>query len=88
MQRYKVDLGPVPRKEQRDIWIVGTFRKAEAVLERRFIYYKISIQQEMIGLLCMGGGVAIMLLSIINYNKAPQKQLLAKLIRAKWEEIK
>ncbi len=85
-QRYMVEAEQLPSGTGRDVWMVGTFRKAAAILETRFGMYKIAVLETVLGLLVIFLGMTEISLTIIQWNKGPQKRLLAKLLRAKWEE--
>jgi hypothetical protein len=85
-QRYMIEAEELPSGTERDVWMVGTFRKAAAILETRFTMYKIAVLEIVLGFLITFLGMSVIPITIIQWKKGPQKRLLAKLLRAKWEE--
>ena len=66
--------------------MVGTFRKAAMILENRFAEYRWSVIDAVSGLFMLATGLLALVLSVVEWERAPQRWLLAKLLRAKWEE--
>jgi hypothetical protein len=66
--------------------MVGTFRKAAIILEMRFQLYKFSVLEMTMGLLAIAMGIFAITYSVLRWNKGPEQRLIAKLLRAKWEE--
>jgi hypothetical protein len=86
IQRYMNDARRLPNGAERDIWMVDTFRSSAMILEDRFGGYKIAVMNAVIGLLIAVLGATSAVTAVIKWNSKPQRLLLAKLIRAKWEE--
>lgn len=86
IQRYIVKGEQLPSGLERDIWMVGTFRKAAIILENRFAMYKLAVLDMVSGLLMAATGLLAIVLAVITWAKALQQWLLAKLLRCKWEE--
>jgi hypothetical protein len=86
IQRYMVEAEQLPSGTERDVWMVGTFRKAAMILENRFSEYKWSVVDAISGLFMSATGLIALALSVIVWQRAPQQWLLAKILRAKWEE--
>jgi hypothetical protein len=86
IQRYVDEAEQLPSGTERDIWMVGTFRKAAIILEMRFELYKVSALDMTMGLLAIAMGIFAIVYSVLRWNKGPEQRLIAKLFRAKWEE--
>ncbi|MFA5554617.1 MAG: hypothetical protein WDA68_08715 [Phycisphaerae bacterium] len=86
IQRYRDEADRLPSGTERDLWMVGTFRKAATILESRFELYKIATAEIVFGLLMTLTGMRGVSIIFIQWNRGPQKLLLAKILRAKWEE--
>lgn len=86
IQRYMVEAEQLPSGTDRDIWMVGTFRKAAMILENRFTEYKWSVIDAVSGIFMLSIGLLALVLSAIEWQRAPQQWLLAKVLRARWEE--
>jgi hypothetical protein len=86
IQRYVDEAEQLPNGTERDVWMVGTFRKAAIILEMRFELYKVTIMNMTMGLLAIPMGIFAMVFSVLRWNKGPEQRLIAKFLRAKWEE--
>jgi len=86
IQRYVDEAKQLPSGTERDVWMVGTFRKAAIMLEMRFELYKITVMDMTMGLLAIAMGVFAIVFSVLRWNKGFEQRLIAKLLRAKWEE--
>jgi hypothetical protein len=86
IQRYVDEAEQLPSGTERDLWMVGTFRKAAIILEQRFVMYKYAVESIAFGLIAEFTGLAAIMIVVVQWRKKPQRLLLAKLLRAKWEE--
>ncbi len=86
IQRYVDEAEQLPSGTERDIWMVGTFRKAAIILEMRFELYKVAVMDMTMGLLAIAMGIFAIVLSVLRWNRGSEQRLIAKLLRAKWEE--
>ncbi len=84
--RYVDESERLPSGTQRDLWMVGAFRKAAVILETRFALYKFAVLDMASGLILIFAGIFLTTFSLKRLNKGPEQMLLAKLLRTKWED--